>query len=677
MLALLLVNGCAALQGGYVTSNYGDLPRGSLISYGPDEAAEFAVHAQQVVAQMRAQAAQGRIYSESGLIPLAALIAFEGFRRGSGIGIAAMAAGGGAVYGVREYVLAPRYERIYSRAEAAIQCARTTYAVATAPALERRLALASGEAAQHALTSASDALGKTKTILLRLGVDDNLQSTASAEEWLDDLYAQKSQWDAYIEAPLSQQNALLFKAVHLIIAQTNQQIADDQPTIQEDRSLIGGAFKVSGVQPAGRQPQNAPPSITVPEKLASALAAASAPATASHFEQQRETANEALLAADTAVRLYIATAKKITSSSTTYGPADYSGCAYQQLTGTRPAIAPPMELGVNDADSNTTKTTVVGRTVSVTISGGTAPIVASLLDEPQKDQSGAALPVPQPRVESLSTGPVVRVDIPIGTPDESYTVIVKDAAGTLKQFVVRVGKAPAGSATTQAGDPAQAQLLPQRERKVSPVPQPPATARDDENSAPLKEQQAVLHARAGQLPVKLDGLKAAAFVGLLPTGDLYFEAVYDLDADGSIYWKQDRYGQPGTSLSTHDGHYLDANAVAYIALSERVMSHTKSSLGDVAAVIYGDTVAFAVVGDVAPNSKLGEGSLALFRAIGIERIDNEGKFRNASTPRTVATVVFAGSASEVDTSSQAQLMASVQQTGLKRWQALLASTLGR
>jgi glycosyl hydrolase group 75 (putative chitosanase) len=62
-------------------------------------------------------------------------------------------------------------------------------------------------------------------------------------------------------------------------------------------------------------------------------------------------------------------------------------------------------------------------------------------------------------------------------------------------------------------------------------------------------------------------------------------------------------------------------------------------LGDVAAVIYGDKLEFAVFGDVGPSTKLGEGSIALHRALGHEVIHN-GKFLDEAIDSGVTTIVF-------------------------------------
>ncbi len=126
----------------------------------------------------------------------------------------------------------------------------------------------------------------------------------------------------------------------------------------------------------------------------------------------------------------------------------------------------------------------------------------------------------------------------------------------------------------------------------------------------------------------------------LPGGQVYFEGPLELDTDGSSYYDQDPTGQNDTSL--HDAHDrpLDSNRVPYFVLPcKGFCDKFGIHLGDVAAVIYGNHIEFAVYGDCGPSNKLGEGSIALHRALGHETVHN-GKLRNEGIDSGVITIVF-------------------------------------
>jgi hypothetical protein len=134
----------------------------------------------------------------------------------------------------------------------------------------------------------------------------------------------------------------------------------------------------------------------------------------------------------------------------------------------------------------------------------------------------------------------------------------------------------------------------------------------------------------------------------LPTGDVYFEGQLALDTDGSRFQKLDGTGQPSTGYHP-GGRPLDSDTVPYFSIRTDAFFSSDFGLkyGDYAAVIYGSTVAFAVLGD-SGGKNLGEGSIELHRQLGFERIRNRGKkdesFVNASIDNHVITIAFPGSA---------------------------------
>jgi hypothetical protein len=86
------------------------------------------------------------------------------------------------------------------------------------------------------------------------------------------------------------------------------------------------------------------------------------------------------------------------------------------------------------------------------------------------------------------------------------------------------------------------------------------------------------------------------------------------------------------------------------------------SLGDYAAVVYKQTVAFAVFADFGPRNKLGEGSVQLLRQLGEERI-RYGRVINAGMGPGVVTIVFPGSGARADRKSQTTLIDAISTKG--------------
>lgn len=132
------------------------------------------------------------------------------------------------------------------------------------------------------------------------------------------------------------------------------------------------------------------------------------------------------------------------------------------------------------------------------------------------------------------------------------------------------------------------------------------------------------------------------------TRPLAFASKMTIDADGAGgAWKGDPAGQPETSLRYPDGSSLDPTKVPYFVLpvgfTER---HPGLRLGDLAAVLYEGKLAFALFGDEGPPQKIGEGSIALARALGIDPDPVTG-----GADEGVTFVVFPGSGDGVPLSA--------------------------
>lgn len=74
------------------------------------------------------------------------------------------------------------------------------------------------------------------------------------------------------------------------------------------------------------------------------------------------------------------------------------------------------------------------------------------------------------------------------------------------------------------------------------------------------------------------------------------------------------------------GRYVDSETVPYIALPPEVLKADGARMGDMAAVVNlkNDTLAFAIVADRGPKRRIGEGSIALANALGINASPRSG-----------------------------------------------------
>jgi hypothetical protein len=133
------------------------------------------------------------------------------------------------------------------------------------------------------------------------------------------------------------------------------------------------------------------------------------------------------------------------------------------------------------------------------------------------------------------------------------------------------------------------------------------------------------------------------FAGTLAGGQLVFQSQLQLDTDGWPDGQSDPDWQRTTSLRCHDGNYVNANEVPYFVLPGGWYSQFGIKLGDLAAIIYKDKLAFAVFADTGPKTKLGEASLELFRLLGEERLRPNGKVIDSGMGGGITTIVFPGS----------------------------------
>jgi hypothetical protein len=137
--------------------------------------------------------------------------------------------------------------------------------------------------------------------------------------------------------------------------------------------------------------------------------------------------------------------------------------------------------------------------------------------------------------------------------------------------------------------------------------------------------------------------KGQKFLCELPGGQIFFESALELDTDGSVYNTQDNTGQANTSTRYHiDRRSMDADNDNFFVLPGGFYKPYRIFPGDIGVVIYNQWKVFACFGDVGPPEKLGEGSIALHRALGHETIIG-GRLQNVGISGGVLTIVFPGS----------------------------------
>ncbi|SDM91410.1 glycoside hydrolase family 75 protein [Allokutzneria albata] len=108
-------------------------------------------------------------------------------------------------------------------------------------------------------------------------------------------------------------------------------------------------------------------------------------------------------------------------------------------------------------------------------------------------------------------------------------------------------------------------------------------------------------------------------------GAVHWKADFDVDCDGQKTPKCNKSTDPSwqnaTAWPQSNGKPLNAEKLPFVVVPgiSSKWNYKNSGIGGgtVAAVVYKDKVAYAVVGDVGPKAIIGEGSYALAKALGI------------------------------------------------------------
>ncbi|MEU9591001.1 glycoside hydrolase family 75 protein [Streptomyces sp. NPDC048193] len=106
---------------------------------------------------------------------------------------------------------------------------------------------------------------------------------------------------------------------------------------------------------------------------------------------------------------------------------------------------------------------------------------------------------------------------------------------------------------------------------------------------------------------------------------VFWKADLDIDCDGRrgarCNARTDPHFTAATAFTRSDGGPLDAEKLPYVVVPRPsgIWDHRADGVrgGSVVAVVHGDRVAYAVVGDVGPRDIIGEASYAAARALGV------------------------------------------------------------
>ncbi|MFC9059385.1 glycoside hydrolase family 75 protein [Streptomyces sp. NPDC057074] len=127
---------------------------------------------------------------------------------------------------------------------------------------------------------------------------------------------------------------------------------------------------------------------------------------------------------------------------------------------------------------------------------------------------------------------------------------------------------------------------------------------------------------------------------------VYWKADLDVDCDGvpgdRCNRRSDPHFSPATAFTRSDGRPLDAERLPYVVVPEPsdIWDHREDDVrgGSLAALVHGDRVRYAVVGDVGPRDLVGEASYAAAKALGVPADPHGG-----GAASDVTYIVFKGS----------------------------------
>jgi hypothetical protein len=170
------------------------------------------------------------------------------------------------------------------------------------------------------------------------------------------------------------------------------------------------------------------------------------------------------------------------------------------------------------------------------------------------------------------------------------------------------------------------------------------------SAAAIRAKLACKELTKGKYALDSGGAATVAVCGSGPV--VYWNADLDVDCDGLLTpicnKSTDGSFLPQTAATDSKGKYLDASIAPYIVvpgISAR-FSYTGAGIrmGSAALVLYGNQVAFATVGDVGPDTIIGEASYAVAKKLGMNPSPSSGGVDSG-----VTYIVFPGAVNDITT----------------------------
>ncbi|NEY31026.1 hypothetical protein GTU99_02190 [Streptomyces sp. PRKS01-65] len=190
-------------------------------------------------------------------------------------------------------------------------------------------------------------------------------------------------------------------------------------------------------------------------------------------------------------------------------------------------------------------------------------------------------------------------------------------------------------------EPGRADRFRRGRLRPEPAPEREGSVRAAELLARVRKCDPVSRGR-----YRSDATKPATILVCGTRDAVFWKADMDIDCDGRpgtrCNHRTDRSFTAATAFPGSDGRPLDAERLPYIVVPGPgpLWDHRAHGVrgGSVAAVVHGDRVRYAVVGDTGPRDIIGEASYAAARALGIDPDPHTG-----GTPSGVTYIVFKGS----------------------------------
>ncbi|MDE2293225.1 MAG: hypothetical protein KGL53_14175 [Elusimicrobia bacterium] len=242
--------------------------------------------------------------------------------------------------------------------------------------------------------------------------------------------------------------------------------------------------------------------------------------------------------------------------------------------------------------------------------------------------------------------------------------LAQDGARMRSQVPDAVRRDP-HDASLQAGlfDASRPGAAPAAEPVSVPMPQPRPAAAPGSDVRPRRQIPASYTRPYSEppLPGASLALDAGSVAGLKASAARVMRGGMAIDTDGDVtrgdprlasMARRDPYRQSRTALRYSDGRSLDPTRVPFVVIPG---GSGMARLGDFVLVQYGGRSVLAVVGDVGPRHKFGEGSMALAQQLGVNPSGVSGGVSGG------VTYTFLGRGSGPRPASQEMLLAGLEQ----------------